>query len=166
MSGPNVYEPSFEPDREQGGFLRRRSFVGRDAGATHLGASLLELPPGRTAFPYHLHHGNEELLVVIAGQPTLRTPEGSRELEPGEVVAFARGEGGAHQVSNFSDEAVRFLIVSEMRAPDFVEYPDSGKFAARENPPGPGEPGRWLIGRVEEAVEYTDGEKPPDGPAG
>ncbi len=51
MWGPNVYEPSFEPDQERAGFLRRRSYVGRDAGAERLGATLMELPPGKTASP-------------------------------------------------------------------------------------------------------------------
>jgi uncharacterized cupin superfamily protein len=40
--------------------------------------------------------------VVLEGTPSLRTPDGWRELEQGEVVSFLRGEDGAHQIVNRS----------------------------------------------------------------
>ncbi len=52
---------------------------------------------------------------MLRGQPDLRTPEGWRRLEEGEVVAFPVGERGAHQLLNRTDEHVRVLMVSEMR---------------------------------------------------
>jgi uncharacterized cupin superfamily protein len=160
-TGPNIFDPSFEPDEEHAGFLRRRSFIGRDAGAERLGATLLELPPGRSATPYHWHCANEEMLIVVAGRPSLRTPAGWRELQPGEVVAFRRGEQGAHQVANFGDEPARFLFVSEMIGPEVAVYPDSGKIGAREAAPGPGATGLWELHRSADAVDYWEGEKPP-----
>ena len=51
-----------------------------------LGAGLWELDPGANSGPYHFHHGTQELLIVLRGRPTLRTPEGERELEEGAVV--------------------------------------------------------------------------------
>ncbi len=164
MAGPNVFDPSFEPDEGEHGFVRRRSFVGRDAGAQRLGATLMELPPGRTASPYHWHHANEEMLVVVSGRPLLRTPNGWRELDAGEVVAFPVGEPGTHQVSNFTDEAVRYLIVSEMIGPELAVYPDSGKIGVREEAPGPGAAGRWELHRSGDALDYWDGEVPPSPP--
>ena len=166
MGAPNVFEPSFEPDQEPAGFFRRRSYVGRDAGAERLGATLMELPPGKTASPYHFHTANEEMLVVIAGRPSLRTPEGWRELEPGEVVAFPLGERGAHQVSNFTDEPVRYLFVSEMIGPEVCVYPDSGKIGALEAAPGPGATGWRELHRSADAVDYWEGEAPPARPDG
>src|SRR5215210_7250261 len=125
---PNIHEPEFEPDAEVGGgFFQRRARLGRLAGAEHLGASLFALPPGTAPFPYHAHLGNEEMLIVLRGRPSLRTPDGWRELDEGEVVAFPRAEQGAHQVANFADAAARVLIVSEMNGPDVLHYPDSGK---------------------------------------
>jgi hypothetical protein len=44
------------------------------------------LPPEQAAFPLHYHLGNEEMLVVIEGAPSLRTPDGERELKRGEVA--------------------------------------------------------------------------------
>ena len=55
-----------------------------------LGASVYELPPDGYGV-YHFHHGSEELLIVLRGQPTLRTPDGERQLDEGEAVVFPRG---------------------------------------------------------------------------
>ena len=74
-----------------------RRLVARLPRGEKLGASLYELPPGTTGGLYHFHHGAEELLVVLRGRPTLRTPEGERLLEEGDVVAFRVGRR-AHQV--------------------------------------------------------------------
>lgn len=90
-----------------------------------LGASLYELPPGTTGGLYHFHHGAEELLVVLRGRPTLRTPEGERMLEEGDVVAFRVGPEGAHQVLNRTELPVRYVMVSDRTSPEAVEYPDS-----------------------------------------
>ena len=95
---PNIYEPEYDEPREQPGFRARRARLSRQAGSERLGLSVWELPPGEASYPYHYHLGEEELLVVLAGQPDLRTPEGWRRLQRGEVVAFARGEDGAHQL--------------------------------------------------------------------
>ncbi len=68
-----------------------------------LGMSLYELLPRQTQAPYHFHHGAEELLLVLRGHPTLRTPEeGERELRPGDAVHFPNGPRGAHQVVNLA----------------------------------------------------------------
>ena len=162
MSRANVFEPDFDAEQERPGFTWRRARIGRQAGAEHLGASLFELPPAQAAFPLHYHHANEELLIVIAGRPWLRTTQGERELEPGEVVAFPRGEAGAHQVINRTADPVRFLIVSEMNSPEIVVYPDSGKIFARDTPPG-GEPvsdgGSFF---VRDVVDYFEGEPAPE----
>jgi uncharacterized cupin superfamily protein len=90
-----------------------------------LGATVYELAPGTTGGLYHFHHGAEELLIVLRGRPTLRTPEGERELEEGEVVHFRVGPDGAHQVQNPTSEPVRFVMASTRPSPEAVEYPDS-----------------------------------------
>jgi len=73
---------------------------------------------------------------VLAGRPTLRTPDGERELSEGEVVSFPAGREGAHAVDNRSEQAVRFLIVSTMRAPEINEFPELGTFWVRDFAPG------------------------------
>jgi uncharacterized cupin superfamily protein len=87
-----------------------------------------EIDPGKKLWPYHLHHANEEWLVVLRGRPTLRTPDGERELVEGDVACFPRGATGAHLVRNATEEPVRILMLSTSIVPDIVEYPDSSKF--------------------------------------
>jgi uncharacterized cupin superfamily protein len=159
---PSIHNPQFDDASEREGFRNRRSRLGRQAGGERLGASLYEVEPGNATFPYHYHFGNEELLVVVRGRPHLRTPEGWRQLEEGEMVAFPVGERGAHQIANRSDEMIRFLLLSEMNSPDMVVYPDSAKIGASEN--APGSPGEFLRAnfRSSDAVDYWEDEQPPE----
>jgi uncharacterized cupin superfamily protein len=69
----NVYEPDWDAERDEPPYRWRRSRIGRQTGARQLGASLFEVPPGAATFPLHVHYANEELLVVVAGRPTLHT---------------------------------------------------------------------------------------------
>jgi len=41
--------------------------VGAQAGARELAANVYELDPGAVGSPLHVHHANEELLLVLAG---------------------------------------------------------------------------------------------------
>jgi len=143
------------------------SFLGLEGWCSHvqrlvdvpgagLGLALFELLPGRTQSPYHFHYAAEEQLLVLHGRPTLRTPAGERELAEGEVVHFPRGPDGAHQVINRSSEAARYLIASTNVSPEVVEYPDSGKVLAMAR----GESPFRTIHRLDDAVEYFDGEEP------
>src|SRR5581483_1546155 len=87
--------------------------VAEHAGSEHLGASLYELQPGEEMV-FHYHVQREELLIVLEGRLSLRSADGWEELPEGEVVAFPRGERGAHGYRNHTDEPVRVLVVSEM----------------------------------------------------
>jgi uncharacterized cupin superfamily protein len=151
---PNIYDPEFDEPRDHPGFRCRRARLGRQAGSQRLGLSLWEVAPGEAAYPYHFHLGEEELVVVLEGRPSLRGPEGWRELEPGEVVSFLVGEGGAHQVVNRTEEVVRFLAFSPWGMPDVVLYPDSGKIGAFERQDG----GVRALFREGDAVDYYEGE--------
>lgn len=157
----NLYQPEFDASQDEPGFRWKRARLGRQAGAERLGASLFELHPGEAAFPYHFHFGNEELLVVVSGRPSLRTAEGWSELEEGELVAFPVGERGGHQVANRGDSPARILMVSQMVEPDVVVMPDSGKVQAREKAPGAADPGLWEIFHSSDSVGYLDGEESP-----
>jgi uncharacterized cupin superfamily protein len=104
----------------------RASRVGAAAGAQQLGATVYELMPGGAVSPYHLHYGNEEMLVVLTGSPLLRTPTGTRQLQAGAVVSFRPGAEGAHRISNPGSEPVRVLVISTMKFPEVAEYPGTG----------------------------------------
>ena len=74
---------------------------------------------------FHYHVQREELLIVLEGQLSLRSADGWEELAEGEVVAFPRGERGAHGYRNDGAEPVRVLMISEMNAPNISVYPDT-----------------------------------------
>jgi uncharacterized cupin superfamily protein len=156
---PNINDPIFDEPREHPGFRCVRARVSRQAGSERLGLSLWEVPPGEAAYPYHHHLGEEELVIVLEGQPSLRTPDGWRELAEGEVVAFLRGEHGAHQLVNRTEQTVRFLACSTSGDPDIVIYPDSGKVGAFERLPDGG--GLRAMFRADDSVDYHEGEQPP-----
>jgi uncharacterized cupin superfamily protein len=160
----NFLDPDLDPPSDRAGFRGRRAKLGHQAGAEHLGLSLFELEPGSAAFPMHYHLDNEELLIVVSGEPSLRTPDGERRLAEGEVVSFPVGEDGAHQVVNRSDEPVRVLILSEMNAPDIVVRPESGKISAFGRPPGSTGEGLHDVYFRRDAVEFWEGEEPPPPP--
>lgn len=155
----SIEEPLFDEPRERPGFIARRARLGRQAGSERLGLSAWELGPDQAAYPYHYHLTEEELLIVLSGRPSLRTPDGWRELEQGEVVSFRRGETGAHQLHNRTGEVVRFLAISTNGEPDIVIYPDSNKLGANERRPDGG--GLKVMFRLGDEVDYNDGEHPP-----
>jgi uncharacterized cupin superfamily protein len=132
----NLNTEDWDSTRDEPGFSWKRRMIGRNLGGRDLGASLYELPPGQRLFPYHLHHGMEEMLIVVDGAPTLRTPDGERVLGPGDVELFPTGPDGAHQLSNSTDGPARVLMISTMKSPEVVEYPDSEKLGAIAWPAG------------------------------
>jgi uncharacterized cupin superfamily protein len=155
----NIDDPQFDEVRDRAGFRSRRARLGRQVGAERLGLSLWVTPPGEAAYPFHHHLTEEEIVVVLAGTPSLRTPEGWRELQEGDVVGFPRGEAGGHQLVNRTSTEVRFLAVSTSGDPDVVIYPDSQKVGAFERRPT-GE-GLHALFRIGDAVDYYEGEQPP-----
>jgi uncharacterized cupin superfamily protein len=158
----NVFEPDFDAEQDKPPFTWRRARIGRQAGAEELGASLFELPPGASSFPLHVHHANEELIVVLAGTPTLRSIDAERTLAPGEVVACPAGRRGAHRLDNRSDGPARFMVVSTMNSPEVNEYPDSGKIWVRDYAPGGVPTGASELDTVVPAqpeIDYLDGER-------
>jgi uncharacterized cupin superfamily protein len=159
---PNIDEPNFaEREGAPPGFRAFRARVGYELGCERIGASVWKLPPGETAYPYHFHYSDEEMVFVLSGRPTLRTPEGRRALEPGEAVHFPLGERGAHQLSNPTDEEVRFLAVSTNGAADVVVYPDSNKICAAERLPEGG--GLHTFFDIDSQVDYWKGEGASEG---
>jgi uncharacterized cupin superfamily protein len=100
---------------------------------TRLVAAVWELDPGAGSPKYHLHHATEELLIVLDGAATLRTPDGERSLEQGDVVHFPVGAKGAHQVLNRSDSVVRYLMVAAHSTFDAIEYVDDGAVVVYSN---------------------------------
>jgi uncharacterized cupin superfamily protein len=131
----NIYEPDWV-EREEAPLRGRTARIGVPAGSERLGATLYEIDPGQNSSPFHLHHANEEKIIDLSGQPTMRTLNGNRTLQPGEVVACPVGRPGAHQLQNPTQAPVRALVVSTMVYPEAAEMLDSDKILVITHPPG------------------------------
>ena len=154
---PNIYTDHWEREIEHGGFALRGSRVGAAAGASHLGVSVYEIEAGKKNLPYHAHFGIEEVIVILSGRPTLRTPQGERELVEGEVVACPPGRAGAHQLINRGEHPARFIILSSKALADVIEYPDSARISAQGGELGSPEAIAYMLS-TEPQLEYFDGE--------
>jgi len=143
-----------------GPFRAERRRVGRVAGARLLGISVYRVAPGERMWPYHFHHVNEEMFLVLSGRARLRTPDGEREVGPREVVLCPPGAGGAHGFTALGDEPFEVFALSTMMHPEVSEYPDSGKVYVMVGsaPGGAGERALDLVVRKSDAVHYEDGE--------
>jgi uncharacterized cupin superfamily protein len=152
----NIAEPKFVfDDDDPPGFRAGMVRFGKDLGAEQTGASVYVLPPGEALCPYHYEHGEEEWVLVLAGHPSVRTPDGVERLEPMDVVFFPCGPDGAHQLRNDSSEPARILMWSTVVLPTVSVYPDSGKV------------GVWTASKDDDglfvqssAVPYFTGETP------
>ena len=130
-------------------------FYRRDFIRIHEADSLVriyELPPGKSAYPYHFHLKNEETFFILRGEGLLRTRDGERAVRPGDLLFFPAGEDGAHKLTNTSDtEMLVYLDFDIVHDLDVTMYPDSGKL------------GIWgmdtnKIYRIDDDVDYYDGE--------
>ena len=156
MQRINIASPQFEYDADdpegfRSGMARLGTLLG--GGAKESGITVYELPPGQAVCPYHYECGEEEWLLVLEGNPTLRYPDGSEPLAPWDVVFFPKGPEGAHGIRNESEETARVLMFSTVVVPTATVYPDSDKVGIWT-----GGPEADVIVRRESGVDYFDGE--------
>jgi uncharacterized cupin superfamily protein len=146
----NLFDVEVQKDDDDpDGYHTSYARIGPLIGGRLLGMSVYELPPGQSICPYHYEVGFEEWLVVLTGRPTLRTPDGDRELRAWDVAFFPDGPEGAHKVTNITDQTLRVAILSNKGDPGAAIYPDSDKI------------GIWpadKLFRISDAVDYWDGE--------
>lgn len=143
------WDPGQWPEHEN--YEKRWRRVGERLGGELLGGTVYELPPGKKSFPFHWHHGVEELLVVLEGEPTLRTTDGEQQLKRGDAVSFTTGSQGAHQLRNETDAPARYLMISTVVDYEVAHYPDSGKVGILSKD-------FRLVVRSDSQVDYMDGE--------
>ena len=121
FDAPVSYDES-DPEPYVAGINR----FGPTIGATRIGATVYELPPGKSLCPYH-YESEEEWLLVLQGQLTVRHPEGEDVLGPGDATAFPTGPAGAHKTTNHGTETVRMLMFANRDPIGYAVYPDSNK---------------------------------------
>ncbi len=95
-------------------------------GTTQIGATLHVVPAGKTAWPYHRHHGNDELFFVLSGSGEYRVGDRRVPIKAGDCIGAPAG-GEAHQIINSSDAELRYIAFANHGRADVIDYPDSGK---------------------------------------
>jgi uncharacterized cupin superfamily protein len=150
----NLYSDEWDATRDREGWHAKGTAVGEHIGGELIGASMSELGPGSKLWPYHTHHLNEEWVLVLRGEPTLRTPEGEQVLQEGDVVCFPRGKKGAHQIINRTDSPTRVLMLSSMIRGEIIEYLDTGKILAKD-----ADDEDIVFARPGPTAEYWEGEE-------
>ncbi|WFU10090.1 cupin domain-containing protein [Rhizobium sp. CB3090] len=128
-------------------------------GLKDLGISYNEVPPGKSGCPFHNHHVEEELFVILDGEGEYRFGSERIPVAKGDVLgAPAGGHETAHQLINIGPGVLIYLAISTKARTEIVEYPDSGKFMAKTNRAGHAPRRFSFIGREGDAVDYWDGE--------
>jgi uncharacterized cupin superfamily protein len=104
--------------------------LAKGTAARKLGASIDTLAPGKRGCPYHLHHAQEEMFVILEGHGTLRVAGEMLPIKAGDVIFIPAGPEYPHHILNSSGAPLKYLAISTMEQPEICEYPDSGKYLA------------------------------------
>jgi uncharacterized cupin superfamily protein len=150
---PNVYTQEFEyDDADPAGYRAGVTRIGTAAGGRDNIVKEFQIPAGESICPYHYEY-EEEWLLLLDGAVTVRTPEGERTIERGELMCFAPGPAGAHKVTNHGEGLALALMWSSAREPAVAIYPDSDKMGVWAG----GD--RAMLRRADGRVDYYDGER-------
>ena len=147
----NFDEVPLERETREPLYDGRGARLARGTAALKLGASIDILEPGKRGCPYHLHHAQEEMFIVLEGHGTMRVAGQMLAVKAGDVVFVPPGPDYPHQMINTSDALLKYLSISTKDAPEVCEYPDSGKTLAYG-------PGFGRMTRLETDLDYWDGE--------
>lgn len=124
--------------------------------ARKLGASIDTVAPGKRSCPYHFHHAQEEMFIILEGTGTLRVAGEMLPIRAGDIAFIPPGPEYPHQIINSSEAPLKYISIGTREAPEIVEYPDSGKYSA-SGAPGAGKTFNAMQ-RASESVDYWDGE--------
>ena len=152
----NLADVTYKDWGDGGKFEAKLGGLGQVLGAQKLGYSVTRLAPGKAAFPYHLHHANEEMFMVLEGTGTLRFADEEYPLRKGDVICCPPGPGTARQIRNTSNSELVYLAVSTRESPEVAEYPDSDKYAVMCGTMP--KPEFRILGMKNAGVDYFEGE--------
>ncbi|MBX2825645.1 MAG: cupin domain-containing protein [Gammaproteobacteria bacterium] len=155
---PAAFEPEADTRMPYGLSMGQ---LASELGARRLGYNITAVPSGCAAFPRHNHHVNEEMFLILEGEGELQVGDDVWPVKPMDIIACPPGgPETAHQIRNTGEIELRFLAVSTRMSPEYVEYPDSGKFGVfADRVGGEGKrPRLSYLGREENSLDYWDGE--------
>lgn len=154
----NLDDVTFDDVEEDGLYTSRRARFSDGIGARNLGYNLTVLPPGKAQCPFHSHHGEEEMFLILEGEGEPRFGGERYPIRRHDVIACPPGGADvAHQILNTGTAPMKYLSLSTRVAVDACEYPDSGKVMVVA---GNGDSTKlWKMFRAENTVDYYDREK-------
>lgn len=154
----NLDEVELDDVEENGLYTSSRGSIGSRIGARDLGYNLTVLPPGKVQCPFHSHHGEEEMFLILEGEGELRFGTERFPIRRHDVIACPPGGPEvAHQIINTGTVPMRYLALSTMVELESCEYPDSQKVSIVAGKPGERTLRRMF--RAETTVDYYDREK-------
>lgn len=147
----------FDDVEENGRYTSKRALFSAAIGARQLGYNLTVVPPGKVQCPFHVHHAEEEMFLILDGEGELRFGTERFPIRKHDVIACPTGGPDvAHQIINTGTTPLRYLAVSTLAQVEVCEYPDSGKISVLSSRGG--KVGLHKIFRADTAVDYYDGE--------
>lgn len=154
----NLDEVAFDDVEENGVYTSSRGQISDHIGARKLGYNLTVLPPGKVQCPFHCHHGEEEMFLILEGEGELRFGDQRYPIRRNDLIACPPGGPEvAHQIINTGATAMRYLALSTLVDVDACEYPDSQKVLVVAGNRGQRDLRKMF--RAENTVDYYDREK-------
>ena len=154
----NIDEINQFEESDEGKFAEKYAPISHLIGAKKLGYSLSIVAPGKRVCPFHNHHINEEMFLILEGEGTLRFGEHEYPIKKHDIIACPPGgREVAHQIINTSDQDLKYLCLSTNEPVDICEYPDSNKVMSLA-----GEQGKRsfrYMTMADQEVDYFKGEK-------
>jgi uncharacterized cupin superfamily protein len=153
----NLDEVAFDDVEENGPYTSSRGQISGHIGARKLGYNLTVLPHGKVQCPFHCHHGEEEMFLIIEGEGELRFGDQRYPIRKHDVIACpSGGPEVAHQIINTGKTTMRYLALSTLSEVDACEYPDSRKVSIVTGQRD--DSGLRKMFRAETTVDYYDRE--------
>jgi uncharacterized cupin superfamily protein len=116
-----------------------------------IGIAYEELPPGKQSVPFHYHLLEEEHLIALEGEATLRLGEARHPIKAGDYVGFPAGQRAGHCLVNEGNAPFRYIVIGDHEPSDVCVYPDSNKVLVRKLD--------RAIFRDGQRLDYWDGER-------
>lgn len=152
----NFNEAPMEPWTREPLYQNLGTRLAPGTAAQKLGASIDTVPPGKRSCPYHFHHAQEEMFIILEGTGTLRVAGEMLPIRAGDVIFIPPGPEYPHHILNTSEAPLKYLSISTRESPEICEYPDSGKYLAMAS--AHGKKTFDAIQRREATLDYWDGE--------
>lgn len=126
---------------------------------TQIGAAYCEVPPGKSSCPFHVHHVEDEMFIILEGSGTYRFGDTRYSVSAGDVLGAPRGGPEyAHKLTNTGAAPLKYLAISSKAETEVCEYPDSGKFLVASRRSLDPERRFRFFGRSEDSCDYWEGE--------